>query len=121
MPMINLKFTPYKLSSTLIFLITVFHLLGLSLAKAEVMAQTPSVTPPPLETPSVTSPPLETPSVTPLPLETPSVTPPGKSILDKMDRENQPTNPQPLGCRLRKVCPKDKQLGCRTFLECPKK
>ena len=121
MPMINLKFSPYKLSQTLILLMTVFHLLGLSLAKAEVIAQTPSVTPPPLETPSVTPPPLKTPSGTPPPLETPSVTPPGKSILDKMDRENQSTNPQPLGCKLRKVCPEEKQLGCRTYLECPKK
>ena len=112
MPMINFKFTQCKLSQTLTFLMIFFYFLGSSLAKAEVIfAETPSVTPPPLETPSVTPPPLET----------PSVTSPPKSTLDKMDRENQPTNPRPLGCKLRTVCPKEKQLGCRTYLECPKK
>jgi type IV secretory pathway VirB10-like protein len=120
--MINFKFTQCKLSQTLTFLMIFFYFLGSSLAKAEVIfAETPSVTPPPLETPSVTPPPLETPSVTPPPLETPSVTSPPKSTLDKMDRENQQTNPRPLGCKLRTVCPKEKQLGCRTYLECPKK
>ena len=99
MPMINLKFTQCKLSQTLIFLMTVFHLLGLSLAKAEVIAQTPSVTPPPLETPSLTPPPLETPSLTPPPLDAMPLTPP-------KDRENQQPNSQPLGCKQITVCPK---------------
>ena len=87
--MINLKFTQCKLSQTLIFLMTVFHLLGLSLAKAEVIAQTPSVTPPALETPSLTPPPLDAVPLTP-----------------PKDRENQQPNSQPLGCKLITVCPK---------------
>ena len=37
-----------------------------------------------------------------------------------MDGENQQIDPQPNGCKLVTVCPKNKQLGGRTYFECPK-